>query len=250
MSLANSPFPAPVTANVTLFPKVLTLFASKRAFSRLGHADQEILRTAAARTFRHVTTFPLRAGLAYESFLAREYCHVTGRIVLATAREQAALLRASEPAYTRLRRDARTSAWIDRIRAMKAATPESAPIAVPAACLGPDRSSGAVSRRPVRSPTILNGTYHRVLGGRVITQVMRDGKWVMNTDRPPDVGAYTIRGNVLTLRLPPDVMRFTFVRDPNGTLHLTPILPMERGDRWIMAGAPWIRVGPPSARFR
>jgi len=58
-----------------------------------------------------------------------------------------------------------------------------------------------------------------------------------------------VRGNVLTIRLANDMMRFTYVRDPNGTLHLTPILPMERGDQWIMAGAPWLRVGPPTTRL-
>jgi len=83
----------------------------------------------------------------------------------------------------------------------------------------------------------------------VITEVLRDGTWVMNTSRPADRGTYAVRGNVLTIRLANDVIRFTYVRDPNGTLHLTPILPMERGDQWIMAGAPWLRVGPPTTRL-
>lgn len=255
MSIPNSPFPAPVTANVTLFPKVLTLFLSRRAFSRLDTEDREILRRAAVRTFRHVSTFPLKAGLAYESVLAREYCRVPGRVVLATAQERAALVRAAEPVYTRLRRDAKTSEWITRIRAMKAAAPDAAPIAVPAACLGPGKTVPAADRGPVRSASVLNGTYHRVLAGHgnahplVITEVLRDGTWVMNTSRPADRGTYAVRGNVLTMRLANDVMRFTYVRDPNGTLHLTPILPMERGDQWIMAGAPWLRVGPPTTRL-
>jgi hypothetical protein len=42
------------------------------------------------------------------------------------------------------------------------------------------------------------------------------------------------------------VKRFTFSRDPDGTLHLRAIPPMDPGDEWIMAGAPWKRVGPPS----
>jgi TRAP-type C4-dicarboxylate transport system substrate-binding protein len=255
MSLANSPFPAPVTANVTLFPKVLTLFVSKQAFSRLGKDDQEVLRAAAGRTFAHVSTFTLKEGLAFESVLARGYCAVTGRILLATARERAALVRAAAPVYTHLRRDAKTSEWISRIRALKASTPDAAPITVPASCLGLGTTASAAGRGPVRPPNILNGTYHRVLTGHgnahplVITEVLRDGKWVMNASRPADRGTYSIQGHVLTIRLAKHAMRFRFRRDPNGTLHLSPILPMESGDRWIMAGAPWIRVGPPTSRF-
>jgi len=138
---------------------------------------------------------------------------------------------------------------------MKAAAPDAAPIRVPAACLGPGKTVPAAGRGPVRSPSVLKGTYHRVLAGHgnahplVITEVLRDATWVMNTSRPADRGTYAVRGNVLTIRLANDVIRFTYVRDPNGTLHLTPILPMERGDQWIMAGAPWLRVGPPTTRL-
>jgi hypothetical protein len=65
-----------------------------------------------------------------------------------------------------LRRDAKTSEWITRIRGMKAAAPDAAPIRVPAACLGPGKTVPAAGRGPVRSPSVLNGTYHRVLAGR------------------------------------------------------------------------------------
>jgi hypothetical protein len=113
----------------------------------------------------------------------------------------------------------------------------------------------------------LNGTYHRVLTAAaaravgppatgpgntfplVITAVLRDGKWMANSDQPPEVGTYTVNGNQLGFRLGSDVMRFTFLRDPNGTLHLRPILPMDRGDSFVMAGAPWLRVGPPTTKI-
>ncbi len=41
------------------------------------------------------------------------------------------------------------------------------------------------------------------------------------------------------------VLIFTFSRDRDGTLHLTPTPSVERGDRGVWSSAPWRRIGPP-----
>jgi hypothetical protein len=260
LSLPNSPVGAIVTANVAFFPKVMTLFAGRGAFAALSDGQRRILRTAAERTFRHNASFPVRTELAFEGVLARGYCRVPGRIVLATGREMATLVRAAQPVYTEMERDPRVKAEIAQVRALKAALPAPPPISVPSSCLGPSRPTALRGRR---SPSILNGTYHRLLTAatarafgravtepgaypQVITTVLRDGRWSANSDQPPDVGTYSVGGNEVVFRLGGDVMRFTFSRDPDGTLHLRPIPPMNLGDEFVMAGAPWIRVGPPT----
>jgi hypothetical protein len=43
---------------------------------------------------------------------------------------------------------------------------------------------------------------------------------------------------------------FRFARDPNGTIHLKPVLPMDSGDQFIWASKPWRRIGPPTATAR
>ncbi len=264
LSIVNAPIGGILTANVAFFPKVLTLFAGKRAFAGLSNDQQDILRTAAERTLRHNASFPVRTALAFEGFLARQYCHYPGRIVLASEEERAELVRAARPVYSGLERDPQTKAEIAQIRAMKASLPSPPPVVVPSSCLGPGQDVGLGAQR---SPSILNGTYHRLLTAAaarafglpatgpgstfplVITAVLRDGKWIANSDQPPDVGTYSVRGDEVVFRLGSDVMRFTFLRDPIGTLHLRPILPMDRGDQFVMAGAPWLRVGPPTRRI-
>jgi TRAP-type C4-dicarboxylate transport system substrate-binding protein len=261
LSTVNAPIDGIVAANVAFFPKVMTVFAGMHAFAALDDEQRRTLRTAAERTLRHNASFPVRTALAYEGFLARRYCALPGRIVLATPQELATLVRATRPVYVQLERNSRTKAEIAQIRALKASLPAPPPIAVPATCLGP---AEPMALRVGRSPSILNGTYHRLLTAtaarafgppatdpgnsypQVITTVLRDGSWTVNSDQPPDVGTYRVGGDEVVFHLGHDTMRFTFSRDPDGTLHLRAIPPMNRGDEFVMAGSPWLRVGPPT----
>jgi TRAP-type C4-dicarboxylate transport system substrate-binding protein len=259
LSLVNAPIGGILTANVAFFPKVITLFAGKRAFAGLSDGQQAILRAAAEDTLKHNASFPVRTALAFEGVLARQYCRLPGRIVLANNEERAELVRAARPVYGLLERDPQTKAEIEQIRTMKAGLPAPPPIVVPSSCLGPGQPAELGAQRP---PNILNGTYHRLLTAAaarasgltpdagtypvVVTTVLRDGKWTANSDRPADVGTYSLDGDRIVFRLGTAAMRFTYVRDRDGTLHLRPIPPMERGDRFFMAGAPWLRVGPPT----
>jgi len=119
----------------------------------------------------------------------------------------------------------------------------------------------------VRSPSILNGTYHvrttirdeqrfgppasnpENLHAGVETRVLRNGRFRFAVGEPSEWGGtYTIRGDRITLISAdsgPPGLTFVFSLDRHGTLHLKPVLPMGRGDQWVDAGEPWQRVGPP-----
>ena len=266
LSFANAPLVGGiVAANVTFFPKVLTLFAGARAFERLSDEQRNVLRTAVARTLEQLTAHPVDTALAFEGVLARQYCHTPlGRVVLASERELAALVRATRPVYAELERDLQTKALMRQIRELKASLPPAPPLVVPSSCLGAREAARASGKR--RSPSILNGTYHWLLTEAaarafgppaddpgstypiVFTAVLRDGKWQFPNDQPPESGTYTVVGNRVVFNFGYD-LTFTFSREPNGTLHLTPVLPMDRGDQWVWSGAPWRRVGPPTRRI-
>jgi TRAP-type C4-dicarboxylate transport system substrate-binding protein len=253
LSLGNAPGGSTVTANITFFGKTLTLFAARRSYERLTDEQRQILRTAAERTLRHVVANP-----PSESALARRFC-VDGRIVLASKSELVQLVRASQPVYSQLERDPHTKALVASIRTMKTTTPHDPPFVVPKGCGRHDQVPSA--RGNPRPPGIVNGTYHllftvaaaRAFGPPatdpanahypgVDTRILNDGKWQCCGGH----GTYTIRGNTLTfVGGGGPVHSFTFTLDRNGTLRLKPVLPMDPGDQWVIAGVPWRRVGPP-----
>ncbi len=258
-SLLNAPIGSVVAANVTFFPKTLTLFAGRPAFERLDADQRRIVRLAAARTLHHAADFPVGEALGFEGVLARQFCHLPGRIVLATDAELAALVRASAPTAAALEADPQTRSFTAQIRDMKSKLPPTPAVVVPSSCLGQRHPPTS----PRRSPSILNGTYHELLTTArgqafglapaamkglplVITTVLRDGHWTSNSGEPAADGTYRVSAGEVDFDLAGDLMRFAYARDPDGTLHLRPIPPMERGDRWIMSGGPWRRVGPPT----
>ena len=247
LSLVNAPIGGIVTANVTLFPKTLTLVAGRRAFASLSDEQRAVLRAAARRTLRHNTGFKVRQALVFEGILARNYCRRPGRIALATDSELAALGACGAPGLRRARArpgDARRDPPHPRAEGIAAGTRPRPRI--PASCLARRRPAAATAHG---DPGVLNGTYHWLLrdGGRttVFTAVLRDGRFLFPGVQPPEEGTYTVAGNRLALTAGSDVTEFTFSRDADGTLHLTPVGRMEPGDRHVLSDAPWRRVGPP-----
>ena len=252
-----------ITANVTFFGKALTLFAGGRAFSKLGAAQQRVLRTAAMRTLLHAATHPVGEALAFEGVLARQWCKTPGRIALASNADLAALIRASRPIYAALNRDPETRARIAEIRKLKATLPPAPRIVVPASCLAGRGTT--LERGKLRSPSIVNGTYRWLLtaaGARafgppaddpgnvypiVNTIVLRDGTWTTPRDHPPNGGTYRIVGDRIVFSWPQlgyDTT-FTFSRRRDGSLVLAGVAPIDPGDEWVWSGAPWRRLGPP-----
>lgn len=262
-SFANAPLGGIVTANVVFYAKALTLFANERAFTRLDEAQQGILREAAARTLHSVADFPISQELAFEGFLARQFCRHPGRVVFASKAQLAALERAARPVYARLERDLQTRRMIAAIRELRASTPPAPPIRVPASCTKLSRATGAAA---AKTSSLLNGTYHWLLTRAaarrfgapasnpgndhypaVNAAVLRDGVVTMISSHPPTRGTYTVAGNRIAFTFPGGgyVITFRFTRDADGTLHLKGLPPIDGGDEWVLAGAPWHRIGPP-----
>jgi TRAP-type C4-dicarboxylate transport system substrate-binding protein len=120
----NLPAQSTVTANVTLYPKVLTLVAGGRAWSRLSAGQRAILERAARRTL--VESF---SAAVPEPEAAAAFCEDGGRVVLASPADLAALKAAARPVYASLERDAQTRALIGRIRSLARGVVASEPVA-------------------------------------------------------------------------------------------------------------------------
>jgi TRAP-type C4-dicarboxylate transport system substrate-binding protein len=256
LALGNAFTPATVTGNVIFFGKTLTLFAGGPTYQRLTADQRDVLREAAKQTLEHVmATSPT------ENRLAAAFCGQSqARIVLASKSQLAALVRASQPVYTDLERNAETRSFIARIRRLRATTPAPPPLVVPHRCSRVKR--GVTVTGKLRSPSILNGTYHirttirdaRRFGvtgpiqAGVETRILRKGHFRWAVGEPSEWGGtYSIRGNRITFGDSPNGKPewFVFSLDRDGTLHLKPVPPMNRGDQWVDAGEPWQRVGPP-----
>lgn len=244
-----------LTWNVILFPKALTLFAGRSAYERLDDDQRASISQAARQTAAHAAAHPLS-----ESTLMRNFCG-GGRAVAAVAASQndlAALSRAARPVYAELERDSGTKALIAAIRELKAKTPAGGPAQAPEGCT----HEAPISRDRKLSPSTLNGTYRwrltrqgaRAVGvvpddediGSVVTMTLRDGGWQLGDDVHYS-GTFEVRGNRVIFDWPSEsyTITFSFKRHANGDLDLKPLLPMDRGDQFVWASAPWRRVGPP-----
>jgi TRAP-type C4-dicarboxylate transport system substrate-binding protein len=118
-----------VTANVTLFPTVLTLFGNAKAFARLDRGRRAALLAAAARTREHAA----RQARSEETLL-RAFCAGGGRAATATPAERQALERSARPVLEWLERDPETDSLIRRIRALKQSLASPPSVAVPRLC--------------------------------------------------------------------------------------------------------------------
>jgi Bacterial extracellular solute-binding protein, family 7 len=257
LSLLNAVSPAIITGNVTFFGKELTLFANERSFDRLSDDQKRILRAVSAETVRHVAArYPTDAAIVNST------CANRRRIVLASAAERAALLRLTRPVYRMLEADPQTRRFINQIQSWKRTTPADPPLALKREC----KRGQAVARAPgaARPASQLDGTYRwvlRVSDGRAFwgkssdtsdlpiigTAVLRGGTWrLFGPDH--DHGTFSIRGERLRFVWPriPSILVFRFIRDADGTIHLKPVLPMDRGDQFIWSYKPWKRIGPPT----
>jgi TRAP-type C4-dicarboxylate transport system substrate-binding protein len=257
MSVQNAVSPAIMSANVTFFGKALTLFANQKSFERLSDDQRRILRAAAAETVTYVATH-----LPPDAFVVNSTCQNRRRIVLATAAERAALLRLAQPVYRTLEADAQTRRFIDQIRAWKRTTPADPAIFLATPCKHTQPVAGASG--PRRPATLLDGTYRWVLKlsdarafwGKVEdpsdlpligTAVLRNGRWRF-TGPETDEGTFSIHSDRLRFVWPriPSILVFRFTRDGDGTIHLKPVLPMDRGDQFVWSFKPWKRIGPPT----
>jgi TRAP-type C4-dicarboxylate transport system substrate-binding protein len=241
-----------LTPNVTFFADTLTVVANEQRFRKLSDEQQRVLRTAAARAAQRM------AGVLAadsEAKLVRGHC-ARGHVVFATPAELAALEQATRPVYAQLERDPHVKATIAAIRDLNRRTPPDSTPKIPASC---SRTVSSTRARE-RDPSFLDGTYRwRItragaleVGGRaddpvigtIAGMTLRGGRWAFEES---ESGTFKVFGNHIVFAWPAKgyTNTFTFRRRADGTLDLTPVLPMDMGDRVVWSSSPWTRIGPP-----
>jgi TRAP-type transport system periplasmic protein len=120
-----------VTANVTLWPKMTALLANPDSFSRLTDEQRDWLRRAA-----HDTAWASTALFEREDGIVTSVCASGARFANASQADLAALRQAFVPVYTSLEQDPQTKSLIQRIEALKQATPAGPALTIPADCTG------------------------------------------------------------------------------------------------------------------
>jgi hypothetical protein len=77
------------------------------------------------------------------------------------------------------------------------------------------------------------------------TVVMEKGNWNISETADTDTGegTFTVTGNRLEFHRSGNVLTFTFATDPDGTLHLTAIPPMDPGDQFVWTTRAWTKKG-------
>jgi Bacterial extracellular solute-binding protein, family 7 len=245
-----------LTPNVTFFADAFTVVANQQRFAKLSDQQQRILREAAAHAAQRV------AGVMAsdpEVGLVEGHCH-RGHVRFASPAELAAVEQAMRPVYAQLERDPRVKATIAGIRELKSRTPPDRAPKIPASC---SRAAGGTPGGE-RDPSFLDGTYRwRVtragaikLGadpnddviGMIVGMTLRGGGWkYADSAGTGGSGTFKVIGNRIFLTWPAKgyTNTFTFKRRADGTLELTAVPPMDRGDRLVMSSSPWRRIGPP-----
>src|SRR6266542_4467561 len=199
--------PDVVTANVSIFPALHTLFANPASLRALTDAERAALERAAGRTLAHAVAKRHSAQAAIDAFCSGGRAASAtggGRVVLASRTELAALVRATRPVYSELERDPRTKSLIRQIRALKRSLPPAPVLRVPRGCSVPPESGPTGSTAP-QATSKLDGTYRSVLTkadairsgenpdqapvGGVSTWTLRAGKWQIGAG--PDAPAGT-----------------------------------------------------------
>ena len=244
--------PAPyVTANVNLWPQMDVLLANPGRLAALTVQQREWLEQAAQDAAGRSTAI---AGRDAQSL--RNVCQSGARFADASQVELASLRKAFAPVYADLQQDPQTKAFIQQIQALKQSTPAEPPLAIPAGCTGkaPGQSAGNAGTAPVD----LNGTYRFVLTKedarkagdpevdqfpQVTTVKLLDGR--VEGGCFGQGATYSVTGDRITFNSPEYGYSTTFIfsADGNGSLHLTPVPPMDKGDAFQCSYKPWTRIG-------
>jgi TRAP-type C4-dicarboxylate transport system substrate-binding protein len=186
-----------ITANVVLWPRPVTIFASREAFERLVPAQQEVLRRAGREAVaRDLERIAESEKSGVEAICAR------GKAVLidASSTDVAGLRQAVEPVYAELERDVETRELIAEIRALDdRAEPE------PLRCGASSEATvdGVWEASVTQAALLASGasaaeaaTYE----GRG-TLELKDGRWVFRNDHTTVTGTYDVAANTIRLTM-------------------------------------------------
>jgi TRAP-type C4-dicarboxylate transport system substrate-binding protein len=139
-----------LTANVTLWPKPVTVVINRKAFESLTPSQQEALQTAGAAVLSRQLDLWQARSAEDEGVLCRRGL----RFVQASNQDLAALRRAVQPVYDQLQANAETKSFLQQILAMKhetraASTPDNP------RCSPSSAAAGGVTQKA----TALDGVY-------------------------------------------------------------------------------------------
>jgi hypothetical protein len=252
-----------VTANVNLWPQMDVLFANPARLGALTDQQRGWLRQAASDAAGRSAALADR-----DARLVKFLCASGARFANASQADLAALRKAFAPIYAGLQQDPQTKAFIQRIQALKQATPAGAPLAIPAGCTGKAPTSSAVSTGTALAD--LNGAYRWTMTKQdavasktedkspehlaefpwTFTMTLKDGTWSLShreNGQPFTDGraTYALKGNRISFTWPEEgtVLTFTFSLDGKGNLHMRPVEPMNAGDQFVWATHVWTRIG-------
>ncbi|GAB3847207.1 hypothetical protein GCM10027610_066650 [Dactylosporangium cerinum] len=246
-----------VTANIDLWPATAALVANSKRWGGLSKDQRGWLTTAAAEATTR------SAQLADDDAkLVKEACAAGGRFTNAAAADLDALRQAVAPVYAELDRDAQTKTFIERIRALKASVAREPALAIPADCPdaavpgGTTGATGALDGVYRWKLTVDDARTHGTVNDQqhlddwypsTFTMTLRAGRWEGRQTASSEIssGTFGVSGSRISFDWPAtgDVLSFTFAVGANGDLTLTPVPPMDPGDRFVWSLHSWTRIG-------
>lgn len=105
-----------VVGNLNLWPRPLVIFAGKAAYDRLDQSQRKVLQRAAAAAVEPAE----QASRQEDRSAAANLCRGGIELPEASDAELAALRQALTPVYDEIAKDAKSAAWLARIRQLKA----------------------------------------------------------------------------------------------------------------------------------
>lgn len=259
-----------VTANVNLWPQTVALIANPDALDDVSDEQREWLMQAGADAAEQSSDL-----VDDDAQRLADLCESGARFANASDTDLAAMRETFEPVLATLEEDPETEDFITRIEELKQATDPGPALDVPAGCtgpapVGPTESASADQAGP--DAAALNGTYRWTLTKEdalahgtpndqteqgladypaVLTVTLHDGIWALHEVQPSaakdecntDDCTFTVDGNNITFDWRGTVLKFTFTRDEDGTLHLQPVGSMNSGDVFVWTTKPWKRIG-------
>jgi TRAP-type C4-dicarboxylate transport system substrate-binding protein len=240
-----------VTANVNLWPQMDVLLANPGRLAGLTKQQRGWLQQAAQDAAGRSATLADRDAQSVSNT-----CQSGARFANASQADLASLREAFAPVYASLEQDPQTKANIERIQALKQATPAGPPLTIPNGCTG--KAPGRPIENSGTAPADLNGTYRYVLtkedarkGGEadlsqypmVTTVRLEDGQVEGGCFGPG--ATYSVHDDRITFNAPAYgySTTFTFSADARGNLDLTPVPPMDKGDQFVCSYKPWTKIG-------
>jgi TRAP-type C4-dicarboxylate transport system substrate-binding protein len=186
-----------ITANVVLWPRPVTIFASREAFARLMPAQQEVL----GRAGREAVGPDLESNAESEKSGLEAIC-ARGKAALvdASPTEITALRQAVEQVYAELERDEETRALIAEIRALDDGAEDESLRCGAASEAAVDGVWEASVTRAALLASGASAAEAATYEGRG-TLELKDGRWVFRNDHTTVTGTYDVAANTTRLTM-------------------------------------------------